>query len=249
MTPKTLFIADLHLSDSRPDITAAFVDFIAQLQQQTIDALYILGDLFEVWLGDDYLDKTARTVANTLADYHQTNQVPVYFIHGNRDFLLGQHYAARAKMTLLPEHDIINLYGTKTLIMHGDTLCTDDAAYQSFRKKVHSSEWQAAVLRLPVWIRKLKAANLRRRSKKINTIKPQILMDVNAQAVSEVMTANHITQLIHGHTHRPASHQLKIDEKPATRYVLGDWFTQGSFLEVTPQRAKLVKLSLHQISA
>lgn len=240
---KTIFIADLHLDKQYPDANSAFITYLADLKNQPIDALYILGDLFEYWLGDDCIDKTAELVADSLTDF-ASNGTPVYFIHGNRDFLLAETYAKRCKMTLLPEHEVIHLYGIKTLILHGDTLCTDDEAYMQFRAKVRTSAWQENILRLPAWVRRLKAKHLRYRSKKANKNKTADIMDVSQTTVEQLLRDYQVTQMIHGHTHRPAVHKFEIDHQPATRYVVGDWYHQGSALEVTKNGSQLVVFPL-----
>lgn len=241
MRPHTLFIADLHLSADRPDITAAFLIF---LQQQAIhaDALYILGDLFEVWIGDDNPEPLLETVAQALYQLKQHN-IPVYFIHGNRDFLLKQHYANRCGMQLLPAHTVVNLYGKNTLIMHGDSLCTLDIAYQKFRRWWDQPWWQWLMLRLPLWYRqklarKARAKSARHKQQYSNSEARQI-MDVTPDEVVTVMTRYQVSMLIHGHTHRPAVHELQVNNHPAQRYVLGDWYTQSSYLHVSPTQWQL----------
>lgn len=239
--PHTLFIADLHLSAERPDITAAFVQF---LQQQAIDAdaLYILGDLFEVWIGDDNPDPLLEHIAKALQQLTQSG-VPVFFIHGNRDFFLRQNYAWRCGMQLLPAQQVINLYNTPTLIMHGDSLCTLDVAYQKFRRWWNRPWWQALMLSLPLSLRQHLAKKARQRSathkqQYLSTEQRQI-MDVTADEVVKVMAEAGVTKLIHGHTHRPAVHSLQVAGQSAERYVLGDWYTQSSYLKVTPQHWQL----------
>ena len=236
----TLFIADLHLSADRPDITAAFLQF---LQQQAIqaDALYILGDLFEVWIGDDNPEPLLAQIASALKALTAT--VPVYFIHGNRDFILRQGYAGRCGMTLLPPSQVIDLYGTPTLIMHGDSLCTLDIAYQKFRKWWNQPWWQWLMLHTPLRYRQHLARKARARSAKhkqqyLDSAQPQI-MDVTPDEVPRVMAQAGVLTLIHGHTHRPAVHSLQVNGQPATRYVLGDWYTQSSYLVVSPQQWQL----------
>ncbi len=200
---KTIFIADLHLDKQYPKAVSAFQRYFAGLKGQSVDAVYILGDLFEYWLGDDCVDKTSQLIADTLNDYQQTTDVSVYFIHGNRDFLLGDDYAYRCGMKILPELVEIDLYGVKTLILHGDTLCTDDLDYQHFRDKVRTAEWQEKILKLPKWVRRLKALQMRRKSKKANANKAVSIMDVAQLSVENTMRQYNVTQIIHGHTHRP----------------------------------------------
>lgn len=240
----TLFIADLHLAADRPDITAAFLRFLRE-QAVKADALYILGDLFEVWIGDDNPDPLLDTVATALAEL--SPQLPVYFIHGNRDFMLRQGYASRAGMQLLPQQQVINLYGTPTLIMHGDSLCTLDIAYQKFRKWWNQPWWQWLLLKTPLTFRQGIAAKARRKSamhKARYSSSPQgqqqpQIMDVTPDEVAKVMAQYGVLKLIHGHTHRPAVHQLEVNGKAAQRYVLGDWYTQSSYLKVSASQWQL----------
>ncbi|MDX3774295.1 UDP-2,3-diacylglucosamine diphosphatase [Chromatiaceae bacterium AAb-1] len=236
-SPHTLFIADLHLSAARPDITAAFLAF---LQQQAIDAdaLYILGDLFEVWIGDDDPEPLLETIAQALQHLHQQN-IPVYFIHGNRDFLLKQQYAARAGMQLLPAHTVINLYGQPALIMHGDSLCTLDVNYHKFRKWWDQPWWQWLMLKLPLWYRQRLARKARAKSAEHKKQYSSDIMDVTPEEVVRQMEIYQVQKLIHGHTHRPAVHQLAVNGQPAERYVLGDWYTQSSYLKVSAEQWQL----------
>lgn len=239
--PHTLFIADLHLSADRPDITTAFLHFIQQHASKA-DALYILGDLFEVWIGDDNPEPLLDTVATSLSAL--SKQVPVYFIHGNRDFVLREGYAKRAGMQLLPQQQVIDLYGTPTLIMHGDSLCTMDIAYQKFRKWWNQPWWQWLLLKTPLSFRQWIAAKARRKSaanKARYAQQRQVqIMDVTPEEVPEVMAEHGVTKLIHGHTHRPAVHQVDINGEPGERYVLGDWYSQSSYLTVSATEWDLV---------
>lgn len=230
-TAVTLFIADLHLAADRPDITAAFLRFLQDRAMQA-DALYILGDLFEVWIGDDNPEPLLAEVAAALKTVSDSG-VPVYFIHGNRDFFLRQHYANRCGMTLLAPHSLIDLYGQKTLIMHGDSLCTLDIAYQKFRKWWNQPWWQFLMLRLPLALRQHLARKARQKSAIHKKQYNSSIMDVTPDEVKRVMLSHGVKRLIHGHTHRPAVHQLELNGASAQRYVLGDWYTQSSYLEVT----------------
>ncbi|WP_333609711.1 UDP-2,3-diacylglucosamine diphosphatase [Arsukibacterium sp.] len=237
----TLFIADLHLAADRPDITAAFIRFLRE-QAIAADALYILGDLFEVWIGDDNPEPLLQQIASELKQL--SNSVPLYFIHGNRDFLLKQRYARQAGMQLLPQQQVIDLYGTPSLIMHGDSLCTLDLAYQKFRRWWNQPWWQWLMLHLPLSARQRIAMKARQRSAMYkasytNNATTQI-MDVTPEEVPKVMAQYGVTKLIHGHTHRPAVHQLEVNNQPAERYVLGDWYSQSSYLTVSPEQWQLV---------
>lgn len=240
--PVTYFIADLHLAQNRPDITACFLRF---LKNEAVKAqtLYILGDLFEAWIGDDddsaYLTTIAKAL-KTLSSFG-TN---IYYIHGNRDFLLGARFAQKSAMTILPEIDLIDLYGQSVVIMHGDTLCTRDIAYQKFRKKSRSWWWQTAIKSLPLFVRKRMASNYRKRSAAATAMKSQDIMDVTEKEVVSCLENHKSNLLIHGHTHRPAIHQLHANGKAAQRIVLGDWYEQGAWLKVTPTTMQLLNLPL-----
>lgn len=239
----TYFIADLHLCESRPDISACFFRF---LENEAIEAdkLYILGDLFEAWVGDDDDSLYLKEVAQAIYKLSKTG-TQIYYIHGNRDFLLGERYAKQAGMTLLPEVDTMDLYGQLAVIMHGDTLCTRDIGYQEFRKKSRSWWWQAIVKSLPLFIRKKMAANYRKRSAVATSMKSQEIMDVTESEVVKCLELNQSQLLIHGHTHRPAVHQVKANGKTAQRIVLGDWYEQGAWLKVTPDSIELLNRPLN----
>lgn len=237
-TAITYFIADLHLCENRPDISACFFRF---LENDAINAekLYILGDLFEAWVGDDDDSPYLETVAQALSKLSRSG-TQIYYIHGNRDFLLGKRYAKQANMQLLPEVDTINLYGQHVVIMHGDTLCTRDVNYQAFRKKSRSWWWQAAVKSLPLFVRKKMAANYRQKSAAATSMKSQEIMDVTPDEVISCLELYHSQLLIHGHTHRPAVHNISANGSNAQRIVLGDWYEQGAWLKVTPDSIKLL---------
>jgi UDP-2,3-diacylglucosamine hydrolase len=236
----TYFIADLHLSADRQDITDCLLRFL-QEQASTADALYVLGDLFEAWIGDDDINEFTNSVANAfkrLAD----SGTPVYFIHGNRDFLIRDGFAKRAGIKLLPEQYVIDLYGIPTLIMHGDELCTRDINYQKFRLKARGWWWPRLMLSLPLAFRRKIAAKGRKTSQKNQLSLSAEIMDVTPSEVISVMGRQNVQRMIHGHTHRPAIHQLEVDGKAAQRIVLGDWYEQGSVLKVTPGELTLMKL-------
>lgn len=237
----TLFISDLHLEDQRPEITTLLVDFLRG-PARTADAMYILGDLFEFWIGDDVVNTTARTVASelrTLAD----QGVPVFFQHGNRDFLVGQDYAKAAGMQLLPETVTVNLYGQPTLLLHGDTLCTDDVEYQAFRQQVRNPAFQQMFLGQGVEQRLAMAASARDASKQHTGNTAMAIMDVNDAAVAAAFSASGTRRMIHGHTHRPAVHQHALpDGATAERIVLADWYRNGSYLRVDENGAESIAL-------
>lgn len=232
---RTLFIADLHLCQEEPAITAGFLHFL-QREAPHCDALYILGDLFEAWIGDDDPNPLHQQVALAL----RALPVPVYFIHGNRDFLIGRRFAQACGMMLLPEEQVLTLYGHRLLIMHGDTLCTDDAGYLRFRAKVHNPWIQRLFLALPLWIRKRIAARMRADSKQANQHKSQTIMDVNQEAVVATMLRQQVPLLIHGHTHRPAIHTLSLQGEPAQRAVLGAWHSRGSMIQLDASGIQLI---------
>ncbi|MCS2153193.1 UDP-2,3-diacylglucosamine diphosphatase [Scandinavium goeteborgense] len=234
----TLFIADLHLHTEEPAITAGFLRFLRG-EARSADALYILGDLFEAWIGDDSPEPLNREIAKEIKALVDSG-VPCFFIHGNRDFLLGKRFARESGMTLLPEEQCLDLYGRKVLIMHGDTLCTDDTGYLAFRAKVHQPWLQTLFLALPLFIRRRIAAKMRDDSKNANSHKSMEIMDVNAHAVVEVMKKHQVQWLIHGHTHRPAVHELTANEQPAFRVVLGAWHSEGSMVKVTTDNVELI---------
>jgi UDP-2,3-diacylglucosamine hydrolase len=224
----TLFVSDLHLDASRPRITRLFTAFVRD-EASRADAVYILGDLFEAWIGDDADDETGDEVAAALASLHARG-VPVFFIHGNRDFLLGDAYARRARMTLLPDASVVEVEGERILLMHGDTLCTDDAPYQAFRAQAHAPGWQRAFLSRPLDERRAFAAQARAESARYTRSVADAITDVNAQAVASTLRAHGVQRLVHGHTHRPARHAFELDGAPVERIVLGDWYEQGSVL-------------------
>ena len=221
MNTDILFISDLHLSFEKPEITRRFVTFLQHRAPQA-QALYILGDLFDAWIGDD-----DPTPPNALIRKHfkqlTASGVSVYFLQGNRDFLLGNAFCAAAGINLLAETVVIDLFGTPTLLTHGDLLCTDDVPYQVFRTKAHSIEWQHNVLSKPLLLRLLVARWYRLRSYFHKRKKSQDIMDVNQQTVIDMMREHDCWRLIHGHTHRPACHDFVIDGKNAQRFVLAAW--------------------------
>ncbi len=244
--PCTLFVSDLHLDPERPAVTALFLDFLATRGRHA-DALYILGDLFEAWIGDDDDSELNQAVCRGLSRCADTGS-PVFIMHGNRDFLLGKRFAQQAHCTLLDDPARIDLYGVPTLLMHGDLLCTDDTEYQDFRRIAHSASWQQELLSKTLVERRVIAVEMRRISREKTGGKPESIMDVNPGAVIDSMTTHGATRLIHGHTHRPAVHELAIGGVPAQRIVLGDWYEQGSVLECTPAGCELQVLDIRRAS-
>lgn len=236
----TLFISDLHLDDRRPETTALLLRFLAE-EAPSADALYILGDLFEFWLGDDVPSKCAVEVAAALAELKNSG-VPCYFMHGNRDFLIQNDYADAAGMTLLPEEYVADLYGEQVLLMHGDSLCTDDVPYQQFRELVRNPLWQQDFLAKTPQERLQIALEARDASATHKGTVDMNIMDVNAGQVLDRFTRHGVFRMIHGHTHRPATHELVVNGKKAQRIVLGDWYTQASVLSVKPGSYELSTL-------
>ena len=238
----TLFISDLHLEAERPDIAKQFLTFMEQDAREA-EELYILGDLFEAWVGDDDDAPMNRTVCRALRACAESGTT-VYVMHGNRDFLLGPVFAEQSGATLLDDPERIDLYGTPTLLMHGDLLCTDDTEYLTFRKMVRDPDWQSAMLAKPLEERRLMAQEMRASSREQTGGKPETIMDVNSDAVIDVMRAHQVTRLIHGHTHRPAEHELEVAGEVSQRIVLGDWYEQGSMLVCSPSGCELQALPL-----
>lgn len=237
-----LFVSDLHLCASRPHITAAFVEFLHHTAAKA-KALYILGDLFEYWAGDDDIDgpfhQQIISAFSTLAD----SGVQIFFMHGNRDFLIAENFCQAAKVTLIHDPTLIDLYGKTALLSHGDDLCIDDMAYQQFRSQVRDKHWQAHFLSQPLQSRKKQIEAIRARSEQEKSQKSLEIMDVNADAVSALIKKHHHPYfLIHGHTHRPNQHLLEIDGKITIRWVLGDWYEQGSYLACDQSGCRSVNL-------
>jgi len=227
---QTLFISDLHLDETRPAATQLFLE-LTRGEARQADALYILGDLFEYWLGDDVETPLSRQVAQALSDLSASG-TPCFFIHGNRDFMLGEDYAASAGMQLLPEECVVSLYGQPVLLMHGDQLCTDDVGYQKIRAMVRTPEWQAALMQKTPAERIAFARDARKKSEDHKQGVSEMIMDVNDQAVAAAFRRHGVELMIHGHTHRPAQHELQVDGRGARRLVLGDWYEQGSLIRL-----------------
>lgn len=227
----TLFIADLHLDDARPEITTLFERFLASAEARAANAFYILGDLVEAWIGDDDDAMLPTRIADATRGLRDAG-VPVYFMAGNRDFLLGETFAARAGMTLLDDGTVHEIEGMPTLLMHGDVLCTDDVEYQAVRAQVRTDAWKAQILSMPLEARRAFAAKARSDSKSRTGRIDETIMDVNQGAVESAMREAGVRRLVHGHTHRPAVHDFDLDGKPARRIVLGDWYDHGSVLAI-----------------
>ena len=237
----TLFVSDLHLDPARPHITELFGRFLDG-EARGAEALYILGDLFEAWVGDDDPSDAGTFVAERLQALTASG-VPVYFIRGNRDFLLGADYARRCGMQLLPDPAVVTLHGQPTLILHGDLLCTDDAAYQQFRAQTREPRWQAQFLAQPVQARlsfaaQARAASRARHGELQASGQSETITDVSPSTVGEWFRRFGVRRMVHGHTHRPAIHA----EGGCTRIVLGDWYEQGSVLRVDDDGVELAAL-------
>lgn len=217
----TLFISDLHLHETRPQLTRAFFHFL-HTQATDAEKLYILGDFFDAWIGDDDDNALNTEVARELKQLSDSG-TQIFLMHGNRDFLLGEIFAQQAGAQLIAEGTVIDLYNTPTLLLHGDDLCIDDADYIAFRKQVRSPQWQQHILAQPLAARRALAAQLREKSQAMNSLKAEDIMDVAQTEVIRVMQSANVKRLIHGHTHRPARHALEINGAVAERIVLGDW--------------------------
>lgn len=222
-----VFISDLHLSQERPHINALFLKFLAEIVPQA-EALYILGDLFEVWLGDDMVLPDYRPALDAMRQ--AATHTPIYVMYGNRDFLMRETFEEMSGTRLIHEPHVIDLYGQRTLLLHGDTLCTDDVAYQQFRTMVRNPAWQTELLAKSPEARLALAREYRAMSKTETAQKQDSIMDVNQHSVEQTMRDNGVLHLIHGHTHRPAFHTFEINGQRAERIVLGDWYDKGNYL-------------------
>ena len=222
----TLFISDLHLEAGRPEIGEQFLAFLAA-EAREAEALYILGDLFEAWLGDDDPSSYYAGMKTALRELVDAG-VPVFFMHGNRDFMIGADFAAETGATLLDDPLVVDLYGEDVLLSHGDALCTDDVHYQQVRRMTRDPAWQAMMLEKSIEERIAFAIEARRESEARGESMSDEIMDVNQDAVANLLRDHGVTTLLHGHTHRPAVHDVDLDGKHGTRIVLGDWYEQGS---------------------
>ncbi|MDE0097776.1 MAG: UDP-2,3-diacylglucosamine diphosphatase [Gammaproteobacteria bacterium] len=223
------FISDLHLTPERPESKRLFERFIIDAHRY-ITRLYILGDLFEYWVGDDGADTLGHLDAEAAIRRAVDTGVEVLFLHGNRDFLIGNAFAERTGCRLLPDPVVITHDGLRILLTHGDALCTDDVEHQASRRQMLSGKWKLAFLEQPLARRMETADAMRRRSEREKREKPMEIMDVNQDAVEALMREHDVRILIHGHTHKPAAHEFEIDGELARRYVLGDWYEQKSAL-------------------
>ncbi len=235
----TLFISDLHLEEARPDITDAFLAFL-KTRAMGVEQLYILGDFFEAWIGDDERTPLQEQVAQALKAVSDSG-TRIFLMHGNRDFLIGEDFCHRAGATLLDDPTVIDLYGTPALLMHGDSLCTADVEYQKFRANMRNPQMQKMMLARPLKDRQQMARQLRELSTAKNQGKAEAIMDVTPEEVIRELEDHGVQLMIHGHTHRPAIHQLEANGQDARRIVLGDWDRHVWWLEATSSQAPELK--------
>ena len=236
----TLFVSDLHLDAALPAAIAQFEEFLNG-PARGVDALYILGDLFESWVGDDDDDAGRDRVCVALRALGESG-VACYACHGNRDFLLAVGFEQRSGCRIFDDPTIIDLYGERVLLTHGDALCTGDLAYQRLRSVVRTASWQRRFLRLPLATRRQLADAARSGSRAHTGMAAPEIMDASESAVTNAMRASGVRALIHGHTHRPGVHEFQLEGAPARRYVLGAWYEQGSYLRCAPGRYELLTL-------
>jgi len=236
----TLFISDLHLEAERPDIAEQFLKFLETDASQA-DDLYILGDLFEAWVGDDDPNTHYFTIKRALRKLSDSG-IPVYFMHGNRDFMIGRGFANETGVEILKDPHKVVMYGRQVLLSHGDALCTDDVQYQRVRKMTRDPDWQATILARPLKDRLRMAEEARRQSLEQTMNLSMEIMDVNQNAVKTVIKSFKVDVLLHGHTHRPAIHDVDLGNRKAKRIVLGDWYTQGSMVRWDSRGPKLEEM-------
>jgi UDP-2,3-diacylglucosamine hydrolase len=237
-----LLISDLHLEQERPDISRAFLHFLESRAREA-EALYILGDFFEVWIGDDAISPFQRSIAQALRQLSDSG-TRIYLMHGNRDFMIGQAFCREAGCTLLRDPSLVELGGEKVLLMHGDSLCTQDEAYMRLRRWLRNPLSLFILRNLPLAARRKLARKLRNESRAQTRMKASDIVDVTQAEVPRIMAAHGVRTLIHGHTHRPATHPLQVAGQPARRFVLGDWDSQGWALQVDDQNWQLAPFSL-----
>ena len=233
---RSLYISDLHLSDDRPAANERFFAFM-EAEAASADALYVLGDLFEYWVGDDDLEDPFNSIVAGFFRRFAAGGRRLYVLHGNRDFLIGERFSRATGAALLEDPALIG----DTLLMHGDTLCTDDADYQAWRRTARSQAWQHEFLAKPLAERRGVVRGLREKSKEVIQAKPAEIMDVNEEAVREALHRYGARRLIHGHTHRPGRQALEVDGRRCERWVLPDWYGAGGYLEIAADKARLVR--------
>jgi UDP-2,3-diacylglucosamine hydrolase len=235
-----LFISDLHLEAERPDISKQFLHFL-ETEASEAEELYILGDLFEAWVGDDDPNTHYFTIKRALRKIVDSG-IPIYFMHGNRDFMIGREFANETGVQILKDPCKVVMYGEQVLLSHGDVLCTDDVQYQQIRKMTRDPDWQAKIRARPLKDRLRMAEDARRQSLEATINKSMEIMDVNQDAVKNAIKQFNVGVLLHGHTHRPAVHEIDIDGRKAKRIVLGDWYTQGSVVRWGRRGPKLEEM-------
>ena len=235
-----LFISDLHLSEDRPAANERFFSFLEK-EARGAEALYILGDFFEYWIGDDDLGQPFNAVIAGLLQGVSRSGVALHFMHGNRDFLVGQGFCETTGARLLDDPTVLELQGEKTLLMHGDTLCTDDLDYQAWRRTARSSAWQQQFLAKPLAERRKAVGQMREKSKQVVQEKTAEIMDVNDDAVRQALRSHGVRRLIHGHTHRAGRHRLEVGGRACERWVLPDWYGRGGYLELARGKPRLVR--------
>jgi len=238
---KTLFISDLHLSIDHTLELTIFLDLLKNCENH-VDAIYILGDLFDVWIGDDDENEAYRQTIQALQAF-TARKIPIYFLHGNRDFLIGKKFLKETGMTLLPDESEVSVYGTRVILMHGDTLCINDIAYMKSRKWLRNRFLQMIFLLLPLHFRQRLAQKMREKSQQHTSATMLSIMDADQNAIELIMKKHSLCHMIHGHTHRPAIHHFNLDNSPACRIVLGAWHGKGSILEWNSfQEIKLIEI-------
>lgn len=236
----SLFISDLHLTEERPEANERFISFV-EGKARDAEALYILGDFFEYWVGDDDLgDPFNAVIAGLLANLTRSG-VRLYFLHGNRDFLIGERFCAATGARALPDPSVHEVEGVKTLLVHGDTLCTDDLEYQAWRRRARDPAFQAEFLAKPLAERRQAVLEMREKSRLVVQGKTPQIMDVNEDAVREAMRSHGVRRLMHGHTHRPGRHVLEVDGERCERWVLPDWYGRGGYIEVNRRGPRLMR--------
>ena len=234
-----LFISDLHLSADRPEANERFFGFI-EGKARGAEALYVLGDLFESWIGDDdIVERFNAVVAGFFAALARSG-TSLHVMHGNRDLLIGERFCRETGAKLLADPTVVDIGGVPTLLMHGDTLCTDDLDYQAWRAQARDPAFQRMFLSKPLEERRAMSVMMREKSKEVIAGKPAEIMDVNAGAVRDAFHKHGVTRMIHGHTHRPRRHELEVDGQRCERWVLPDWYGRGGYLEIGGGKPRLV---------
>ena len=239
---KPRFISDIHLSEKHPELTQAFFTFLEE-SKEACTHLFILGDLFETWIGDDDDLPLYGEIKEALLSF-TTNGPKTFFMHGNRDFLIGETFANETGITILPDPYVLDINNQKVVLSHGDFLCTDDTDYMNFRNKVHTEEWQSSFLQKDINERKQIAASLRDDSEEATSKKSDTVTDVNAQAVENFINKHQPDLFIHGHTHRPGVHNIELNNLSSKRIVLGDWGTKGWYLALDSKDADLKEFNI-----